>query len=236
MTPRKVHQALASSVSRARRSLHCLALILIFISALALTCAAVAQTSTPLAFHLDPASTNIHWTLNTTIHTVHGTFRLKAGERSSFKIDPATGDASGLIVIDAASGESGDSARDNRMHTTVLESAQYPLITFRPTHVDGIADGKIDLAAGGTVTVSGFLNLHGQDHPLKLTVNLQPKGTAAGLTTHFTVPFVAWGLKDPSSFIFRTDKEVILDVDAIAIHEGPVARAILRPSEMHTGR
>ena len=99
-----------------------------------------------------------------------------------------------------------------------------------------VEQGKIDLDAGCAITVSGFLNLHGQDHPLKLTVNLQPKGTAAGLTTHFTVPFVAWGLKDPSSFIFRTDKEVILDVDAIAIHEGPVARAILRPGEMHTGR
>jgi hypothetical protein len=28
------------------------------------------------------------------------------------------------------------------------------------------------------------------------------------------VPFVAWGLKDPSTFVFRTDKEVLLDIDA----------------------
>jgi polyisoprenoid-binding protein YceI len=218
---------MASSI---RRSLYLL--VFIPVLTLALTSTAIAQTPTPLAFHLDPASTNIHWTLNTTIHTVHGTFTLKAGERSSFKINPATGDASGLIVIDATSGESSDSARDNRMHASVLESAKYPLITFRPTHVDG----KIDLAAGGAITVSGYLNLHGQDHPLKLTVNLHPQGTAAGLTTHFTVPFVAWGLKDPSSFIFRTDKEVILDVDATAVPDGPIARAILRPGELHTGR
>jgi polyisoprenoid-binding protein YceI len=230
MTTRALGQALTSSFIRTRRSLHLLAL------ALALSSAAVAQTPSPLAFHLDPASTNIYWTLNTTIHTVHGTFRLKAGERSFFKIDPATGDASGLIVIDATSGESGDSNRDKRMHAAVLESAQYPTITFRPTHVDGNADGKIDLAAAGSVTVSGFLNLHGQDHPLKLTVNLRPLGTAAGLATHFTVPYVAWGLKDPSSFIFRTDKEVTLDVDATAVPDGPVARAILRPGEIHTGR
>jgi polyisoprenoid-binding protein YceI len=228
MTTRQARQAMASLATRARRSMQLLALI----STLALTSAAVAQTPDQLAFRLDPASTNIHWTLNTTIHTVHGTFKLKAEERSTFKIDPATGDASGLIVIDAASGESGDSARDKRMHTAVLESVQYPLITFRPTHVDG----KIDLAAGGTVTVSGILNLHGQDHPLNLTVNLHPQGTAAGLATHFTVPFVAWGLKDPSTFIFRTDKEVTLDVDAIALPQGPVARAILRPGETHTGR
>ena len=178
---------------------------------LALAPAAGAQAkAATLDFNLDPATTAVHWTLNTTVHTVHGTFKLKNGAVS---IDPSTGNASGLIVIDATSGESGDSARDNRMQAAVLESAKYPVITFRPTHVDG----KIDLASGGIVTVSGTLNLHGQDHPLKLTVNLHPQGTGAGLATHFTIPFVAWGLKDPSTFIFRTDKEVALDIDAIAI-------------------
>jgi polyisoprenoid-binding protein YceI len=190
----------------------------------------LAQKPAPVAFHLDAASTNIHWTLNTTLHTVHGTFKLKSGD---FQVDPATGTASGAIVIDATSGESADSARDKRMHSLVLESDKYPAITFRPTHVDG----KIDLAAGGTVTVSGVLNLHGQDHPLQLTVNLHPAGPGVALATHFTVPFVAWGLKDPSTFIFRTDKDVLLDVDAVAASVGgPVGRDILRPTETHTGR
>ena len=169
-----------------------------------LTCAQ--SPSTPIAVTLSPASINIHWTLNTTVHTVHGTFKLKSGD---FKIDPATGNASGLIIIDATSGESGDSSRDKHMHAAIIESPKYPTITFRPIHIDG----KIDLATSGSVTVHGILNLHGQDHPLDLTVNLHPQGTAVALNTHFTVPFVAWGLKDPSTFVFRTDKEVLLDVD-----------------------
>ena len=163
-----------------------------------------------IAVNLDPSAVNIHWTLNTTIHTVHGTFKLKNG---SFRIDPATGDASGLIVIDATSGESGDSARDKRMHGGVLESAKYSVITFRPTHVDG----HIDLRTAGSVIVHGVINLHGQDHPLDLTVNLRPQGQAVALATHFTVPFVAWGMKDPSTFIFRTDKDVALDVDGTIV-------------------
>jgi len=167
--------------------------------------AAFAQSHTPIFVNLDPATTSIHWTLNTTVHTVHGTFKLKSG---SFKVEPATGDCNGLIVVDATSGESGDSSRDKRMHSAVIESAKYPEITFRPTHIDG----KIDLSAPGTVTVSGVLNLHGQDRPLQITVNLQPQANAVALATHFTVPFVAWGLKDPSTFIFRTDKDVTLDV------------------------
>jgi polyisoprenoid-binding protein YceI len=178
---------------------------------LGLTAAARAQApATPIAITLDPSTTSIRWTLNTTLHTVDGTFKLKNG---AFKIDPATGSVNGEIVVDAASGESGDSSRDKRMQSAVLESAQYPTITFRPTHIDG----KIDLAAAGSVVVDGILNLHGQDHPMKITVNLHPQGDGVALATHFTVPFVAWGLKDPSTFVFRTDKQVTLDVEATAM-------------------
>jgi len=178
---------------------------------LAVAAAAFAQNSAvaPIDISLDPASTQIHWTLNTTLHNVHGTFRLKSG---AFRIDPATGEASGQIVIDATSGESGDSSRDNRMHSVILESPKFPTITFRPTHVAG----KVDLAAAGPVTVAGFLNLHGLDHPIEITVNLHPQARAVALSSHFTVPFVAWGLKDPSVAFLRTDKEVTLDVDAVA--------------------
>jgi polyisoprenoid-binding protein YceI len=205
------------NASRTRASLRSLFALLIL--SLTLSTASFAQDRPgAIDFNLDPATTAIHWTLNTTIHTVHGTFKLKNG---SFKIDPATGEATGLIVIDATSGESGDSARDKRMHSLVLNSEQYPTITFRPTHVNG----KVDLSASGPLTVSGILNLHGQDHPLQITVNVHPKDATIASQTHFTIPFVAWGLKDPSTFIFRTDKEVTLDIDATAIHSADTARA-----------
>jgi polyisoprenoid-binding protein YceI len=183
--------------------------------ALLLATSALAQKPrTPFAITLDPATTAIHWTLNTTIHTVHGTFKLRSG---TFRIDPVTGEASGLIVIDATSGESGDPSRDKRMHAAVLESPQYPTIIFRPTHVDGV----IDLTARGPVVVHGVFTLHGQDHPLAITVNLHPQASAVALATHFTIPFVAWGLKDPSTFVFRTDKEVLLDIDATIVPSRP---------------
>ena len=98
--------------------------------------------------------------------------------------------------------------------------------------------GSIDLAAGGEVTVDGIFSLHGADHPLQLTVRLHPEGSGAKLATHFSIPFVAWGLKDPSTFVFRTDKQVSLDVDAAftpAPERGP-ARAILHPGEVHTAQ
>lgn len=179
---------------------------------LAYAASAIAQKpASPVDINLNPANTAIHWTLNTNVHgDIHGTFKLKTG---TIRIDPASGAVSGQIVIDATSGESGDSSRDKRMHSVVLESAKYPTITFRPTHVDG----KVDLTTAGSVTVDGIMNLHGQDHPMQITVNLHPKDASVTSQSHFTIPFVAWGLKDPSFMMFRTDKVVTLDVDAIAV-------------------
>jgi polyisoprenoid-binding protein YceI len=176
------------------------------------TAAASALEPPPLAavaVDLTPTATSIHWILNTTLHTVHGSFKLKSG---AFSVDPATGDASGLIVIDATSAESGDASRDKVMHRDVLESKRYPEIVFRPTHVSG----KIDLATPGTVTLDGVLNLHGQDHLIQMPVAVEVRGSELHLVTHFRVPYVAWGLKDPSTFIFRAEKEVALDVDLTA--------------------
>lgn len=217
----------ASSAGSSRRSQNCRLLLWGFV--LAVSSAKAQQTSPPFAVTLQPAATSIHWTLDTTLHTVHGTFKLKSG---SFRIDPASGDASGLIVIDATSGESADSARDSRMHKVILESERYPEISYRPQHVSG----HIDLATGGDVTVDGTFRLHGADHPLQLTVHLQPQGSGAKLSTHFSIPFVAWGLKDPSTFVFRTEKQVVLDIDAsfTPVMDHISARPILHPGEVHT--
>jgi polyisoprenoid-binding protein YceI len=163
----------------------------------------------PIAVGLKPAAMSIHWTLNTTLHTVHGTFQLKNG---AFRVEPATGDAGGLIVIDSTSAESGDSSRDKVMHRDVLESARFPEIAFRPTHVDG----KIDLGAATTVTLDGVLTLHGQDHPMRFPVLVEMRGGGLHLVAKFSVPYVAWGLKDPSTFIFRAAKEVAVEVDLTA--------------------
>src|SRR5260221_11028112 len=80
-------------------------------------------------FTLDPTQTKVNFTVDSTLHTVHGDFRLKRG---SIRFDSATGQAGGEVVVDAASGESGNSGRDRKMHKDILESPRYSDIVFTP--------------------------------------------------------------------------------------------------------
>lgn len=177
----------------------CLSLLLLNIAAKA------QQSSVDLTF--DPASTAIHWTLGAVMHTVHGTFKLKSG---LIHLDLGTGKMSGLLIVDATSGESGNSERDQKMHQSILESSQYGTITFRPIQLNGTFQPN----QTQTLTVDGILNLHGQDHPLQLTVNLRPNSNAIYVATYFDVPYVQWGLKDPSTFVLRVSKDVSVDIEA----------------------
>lgn len=150
---------------------------------------------------LDPAATRINWTLSDVLHTVHGTFKLKKGD---LWYDPATGQAGGLLVVDAASGESGSSARDGRMRKNVLETGRYPEITFVPDHVE---DGT---------QLHGMFTIHGSAHEILMNVKShieQQKLTAA---ISFTVPYVQWGMKDPSNFLLKVKDFVDIDIEAAA--------------------
>jgi polyisoprenoid-binding protein YceI len=162
-------------------------------------------------FTLDPAQTKIEFTLDTTLHTVHGTFQLKSG---SVRFDSAAGAASGSIIVDSASGNSDNTSRDKKMHGDVLESPKFPDITFTPEHVQGA------IAAQGSsqVNVSGKLKLHGQDHDMTLTFTVQHgAGNQLLAETHFDIPFLDWGLKDPGNFLLHVNKLVNLHISASGI-------------------
>jgi polyisoprenoid-binding protein YceI len=168
---------------------------------------ASAQTSdNEIVLSLDPAQSKVHWTLGSTLHTVHGTFLLKRG---ILRFDPATGKASGEIVADATSGESGNDSRDKKMHKEILESARYSDVVFRPDRVEG----KIAEKGPSSVQVHGIFLLHGAEHELTVPVqaDLTPdhwKGTGK-----FNVPYIQWGLKNPSTFLLKADPSVDVELD-----------------------
>lgn len=173
-----------------------------------LLCGSVRAQEAVVTF--DPATTKVEFTLGATLHTVHGTFQLKRGV---VRFNPTTGEASGEIVVDATSGNSENSDRDKKMHKEILESGKYPEITFVVSHVSG----PVPAQGAGTVEVMGVMKLRGQDHPMTLSVTVT-RGSSGGLQSgaHFAIPYVKWGLKNPSTFILRVSETVDVDIQSTA--------------------
>jgi polyisoprenoid-binding protein YceI len=177
-------------------------------------CAGLLFVVSPIAhaqevtLELDRAQTKIEFTLGATLHTVHGTFALKSG---MIHFNPSTGSASGVVVVDAISGDSGNQGRDRKMHKEVLESQRYPEITFTPSKISG----KVELPGDSNVQVDGILRLHGKDHPVTLTVPVQVKGNTLSARTHLVIPYIEWGLKNPSTFVLHVSEQVEIDITAV---------------------
>jgi polyisoprenoid-binding protein YceI len=169
------------------------------------------------AFQLDPSQSQVSWTLGDVLHTVHGTFHLKSGV---LRFDPKTGVASGELVVDATSGKSGNDTRDGKMKKDILEAAKFPNIVFAPQHVTG----SVAQSGGSQVQLQGTMTLHGESHPMTIVVPLQVNGNQASADVHFVVPYVDWGLKNPSTLFLRVSKTVDIDVHAVgtmATQPGP---------------
>ena len=157
---------------------------------------------------LDPAQTKVNWVLGDVLHTVEGTFKLKSG---SIVFDPKTGDASGQIVVDATSGQSGNDKRDAKMQTEVLESARFPEIVFLPKHVTG----NLPAQGSATLQVQGIFRIHGGDHDMTLSFPVQADGSRATATTKFVVPYEAWGMKNPSVMFLKVENKVEIAISAV---------------------
>jgi polyisoprenoid-binding protein YceI len=159
-------------------------------------------------FTLDPEQTKVNFTVDSTLHTVHGDFRLKHG---SIQFDDSTGVAAGELVVDSASGESGSDGRDKKMHKDILESPKYSDIVFTPQHVKGTVanEGK------STIEVDGILTMHGKSKPATMPLEVQLQGGAGSADGSFSVKYLEWGMKNPSTFILRVNDTVHIHVHAM---------------------
>jgi polyisoprenoid-binding protein YceI len=172
---------------------------------LALGLSAVPLRAQEMTLELDPANTRIDFTLAATLHTVHGSFALKSG---TIHFNPQTGSASGLVLVDATSASSGSDGRDHKMHKDVLESQRYPEISFTPTKFSGKFEGQGE----SNVSIEGVFRLHGAEHPIVLILPAQATGNTVSAKVHVVIPYVAWGLKNPSTFLLHVGDTVEVDI------------------------
>lgn len=163
----------------------------------------------------EPGTTEIHFTLGATLHTAEGSVKLERGE---LRFDPEAGTATGEIVMDAKSAETGSELRDENMHRDVLESAKFPTITFRAERLEVTRRDE----TSADVTLLGSLLLHGESHPLAIPAKLTaPDPEHIGVSAAFRVPYVDWGMVDYSNLVLRVDRFVDVAVEAVGTRAAP---------------
>jgi polyisoprenoid-binding protein YceI len=150
----------------------------------------------PLVLRLLPDRTSVTFTVSATGHAIEGAIALADGE---VRFDTDTGAAAGEVTIDLRRAGTGNRLRDHEMHSSVLESERYPVATFRPSRVVGtfVRSGPCELM------LAGILGFHGVDHSLTLPIRVVVTGDTVVATTAVDVPYVAWGLRNPSLLFLR---------------------------------
>jgi polyisoprenoid-binding protein YceI len=166
---------------------------------------------------LEPGATEIRFRVAATLHTVAGAARLEGG---TIYFDPDAGTASGEIVVDARSLETGNARRDRVMHGKVLESGTFPEIVFIPERFEGsLADSGASQAR-----LHGELRLHGAVHLAVITAEIQAQEDRLSVTARFSVPYVALGLEDPSKLLLRVAKQAEIEIRFTAPFPGSLSR------------
>ena len=172
--------------------------------ALPLFCATLAfaqhQTLT-----LNPDASSVKFLLASNHDPTNGTFHVSKG---TVDFDRSSPKMSGLIVVDASSGNTSNSSRDKKMTAQVLEAAKFAEVTFAPQTYEGTLAPTGD----STLQVTGVFTLHGTPHNITVPMQIHIDGATCTAKTHFTVPYVDWGLKDPSIFILKVAKQVDIDL------------------------
>jgi len=152
----------------------------------------------------NPEQSSANWTLSDPLHTVKGDFKLKS---CHMKYHMNSRLAQGEIVFDATSGHSGNTSRDHKMHKDVLESGKYPEIRFRLDRVEG----SLALQGPSTLQAHGMFGIHGAEHEMTIPVELNLETNEWTATAKFPVPYVKWGMKNPSLLFIHVGDTVDID-------------------------
>jgi polyisoprenoid-binding protein YceI len=177
----------------------------VFALAVILPCATFAQHQT---FTVNPDASEVKMTLHTTHEVVNGTFHIQSG---SVAFDRNNLTMSGLMIVLPDSGKTGNNSRDKKMKNDILKVDQFATITFEPKSYTGTISPEGD----STIQVSGVFTLLGNPHDLTIPMQIHIDGTKATAKAHFIIPYIQWGLKDPSFMFWKAEHDVAIDLDLV---------------------
>jgi polyisoprenoid-binding protein YceI len=159
-------------------------------------------------FAVNPDASEVKMKLNTTHEVVNGIFRVQSG---SIDFDRTASHISGIVIVASGSGKTGNDSRDKKMNKDILKVDQFAIVSFAPKTYNGI------IAASGdsTIQVSGVFTLLGAAHDLTIPMQIHVDRMKATAKGQFVVPYVQWGLKNPSFLIWKAKNDVTIDLNLV---------------------
>jgi hypothetical protein len=167
--------------------------------------AALAQHQT---FAVNPDASEVKIKLNTTHEVVNGTFHVQSG---SINFDRTTSHISGIVIVAAGSGKTGNDSRDKKMNKDILKVDQFATVSFAPKTYTG----TIAASGDSTIQVSGVFTLLGTPHDLTIPMQVHIDRSKAAARAQFVIPYVQWGLKNPSFMFWKAENDVAIDLNLV---------------------
>jgi hypothetical protein len=159
-------------------------------------------------FSVTPDASEVKMKLNTTHEVVDGTFHIQSG---SIEFDRSNPKMSGSVSVLAGSGKTGNDSRDKKMNKDILKVDEYTTVSFAPKTYTG----TIAPSGDSTIQVSGVFTLLGTAHDLTIPMQIHMDGSKATAKAHFIVPYVQWGLKNPSFLFWKAENDVAIDLNLV---------------------
>jgi hypothetical protein len=98
------------------------------------------------------------------------------------------------------------------MQNSILETPRFPEIVFRPDRVEG----RIAEKGRSQVLLHGRFLLHGEEHEFSLPLLVDTAGGRYEASATFIIPYVKWGMKNPSTLFLRVNDKVEITVRTVA--------------------
>ena len=157
-----------------------------------------------VVYKIDPASAEAGFDVKATGHTVHGKTTAVSGEVHVID-EPGGGKTiSGRIEIAAATLDTANSKRDQTMKRKCLAVDRFPAIVFTPERFAPSGPAPAPGPVAGRL--SGTLTIRDVTKPVTMDATLTPQGTRIAVAGTFDVPWLEFGIPDPSFFIITLDK------------------------------
>jgi len=181
---------------------------------------AVAATTGPVIFQIDPAQSQVRFELDEDLRgsriTVVGVTNQIAGELALDLSNPAATQV-GIIQINARTLATDNNFRNRAIQNEILDTGAYEFITFTPTAVTGLPE-SVKVGDPVTFTIAGDLTIRDVTNAVVFTVqatavsDTQLAGTATAAVNRGD-----YGLQIPSvPNVANVEEEVELIIDFVA--------------------